>query len=235
MIKLYQFPPCWGIPNASIFCLKLETYLKIANIPYTVVTVRDPRKAPKRKLPFIIDNGTVVADSSLIIEYLKKKYPHDLDAHLTQEQKAIALTIQRMIEDHLYWVGIYSRWIDEQNWPVVKEAFFGKNPSFLLTLIANSIRKKMLKALDTHGLGRHQKHEIYEMGRDDLKALAVLIEGPFLFGEKPSSCDALIYALLANTLHPPVESPAKDYAIQQSKFTVLCNTINERYFTKSVS
>jgi Glutathione S-transferase, C-terminal domain len=37
MIKLYQFAPAFGLPNASSFCLKLETYLRMVGIPFESV------------------------------------------------------------------------------------------------------------------------------------------------------------------------------------------------------
>jgi len=36
-IKLFVFPRMFGILNLSPFCCKLETWLRIAKIPYTVV------------------------------------------------------------------------------------------------------------------------------------------------------------------------------------------------------
>ena len=33
MIKLFQFPPAFGLPNASPFCMKLETWLRMAGLP----------------------------------------------------------------------------------------------------------------------------------------------------------------------------------------------------------
>jgi len=35
MIKLYQFPTAWGLPNPSPFCMKLEVYMRLAEIPPT--------------------------------------------------------------------------------------------------------------------------------------------------------------------------------------------------------
>ena len=54
-IKLFQFPRMFAIPNLSPFCCKLETWLRIAGIPYETVDTPDPRKGPKGKLPFIED------------------------------------------------------------------------------------------------------------------------------------------------------------------------------------
>ena len=62
----YQFRPVWGLPNASPFCMKLETYLRMAALPYHVAKNADVRKAPKKKLPFIDDGGKVIADSGFI-------------------------------------------------------------------------------------------------------------------------------------------------------------------------
>lgn len=83
MIKLHQFPPLWGLPNASPFCMKVETWLRMAALPYETAVVFNPAKAPKGKLPFITDNGKVVADSGLIIDYLKETYGDKLDGGLS--------------------------------------------------------------------------------------------------------------------------------------------------------
>jgi len=70
MIRLHQFAPAFGLPNASPFCMKLETYLRMAGLPYETVNDGNVLKAPKGKLPWIDDDGTRVADSSFIIEHL---------------------------------------------------------------------------------------------------------------------------------------------------------------------
>ena len=59
MIKIHQFEPAFGLPNASPFCMKLETYLRMAGIPFALATpnMQDMRKAPKGKMPFIDDKG----------------------------------------------------------------------------------------------------------------------------------------------------------------------------------
>ncbi|MGC1306267.1 MAG: hypothetical protein WA885_03485 [Phormidesmis sp.] len=63
MIALYQFAPALGVRCPSPLCLKLETYLRMAGLPYQVAANANLLKAPKKKLPYITDNGRVVADS----------------------------------------------------------------------------------------------------------------------------------------------------------------------------
>ena len=99
-IKLFQFPRQFAIPNLSPFCCKLETWLRITGISYDVVDTPDPRKAPKKKLPFIEDSGMRIADTSLIIDHLMKTRGVDPDAHLNTSERAIALLVQRTLEEH---------------------------------------------------------------------------------------------------------------------------------------
>ena len=99
MIKLFQFAPAFGLPNASPFCMKLETYLRMAGLPFQLVNSGDGFKAPKRKLPYIDDGGTVVADSGFIIDYLKGRYGDPLDDALSPLQRALATAFQRLFED----------------------------------------------------------------------------------------------------------------------------------------
>jgi glutathione S-transferase len=229
MITLFQFPPYWGIANASVFCMKLEVFLKMTEIPYTTKHIRDPRRAPQGKLPFIKDVDHVVADSTEIIHYLNKKYTKDLNAHLSKEQIAQALAVQRMLEEHTYWITSIARWIDDKNWPATRDVFFGAKRSFHVSIIANIVRKRMRSTLQAHGIGRHPLPIIYQRGVADLQALAALFQGPYMFGEKVSEVDAIVYAVLANVLVPPTSSPLKDYILSQRKFVDYCTLMKQQY------
>lgn len=231
MIKLCQFPPCWNLPNASPFCMKLETYLRMTGTPYEVVTYDNPAKGPKGKMPFIIDGDKRIGDSDLIIHYLKNKNGDVLDAHLTPEQQAQALAFKRLIEEHLYWATAYSRWLDPAGWAVVREAYFGRMPGLLKKFVPELIQKKMKKAMELHGIGRHTPEEIYQMGKDDISAIShFLAEKPYFLGDKPSSLDATAYAFIANLLEPPVESPLKKHAGTLPNLKAYCERMKETYY-----
>jgi hypothetical protein len=47
MIKVHQFAPAFGLPNASPFCMKLETYLRMAGLPFELVDDGNVIKAPQ--------------------------------------------------------------------------------------------------------------------------------------------------------------------------------------------
>ena len=86
MIKLYQFSPAFGLPNPSSFCLKLETYLRMTELPFEVATTDGLDDAPKGKMPYIRDGDRLMADSNLIIDYLEKTYDCSLDKSLSPQR-----------------------------------------------------------------------------------------------------------------------------------------------------
>jgi glutathione S-transferase len=73
------------------------------------------RKAPKGKLPYINDDGLIVADSTFIRFQIEKKYGFDFDSGLTQDQRAGAWAAEKMCEEHLYWALVATRWLEDAN------------------------------------------------------------------------------------------------------------------------
>lgn len=232
MLKLYQFAPHWNLPSASPFCVKLETYLRLAHIPYEVVILADPRKAPKGKLPFIEDKGNKIADSSLIIDYIKQTYGDEIDTHLNDEQRATALAFQRMIEEHLYWTLVYSRWVDPEGWELIKPTYFKTMPKLIRKFVPELIRRRVIKTLYAQGLGRHNKTEIYQMGCSDIKAIAALLgDNTYFFNNKASSLDAIVYAFIASILYAPIDSPLKNCIKNLPNLVCFCEHIKTQYYT----
>ena len=126
MITLYQFDPAFGLSSGSPFCAKLDLYMRMAGIAFEIApfSIQVLHNAPKGKLPYINDNGKVIADSSLSMDHLKAVYGDPLDAWLTQEQRATALAFQRLMEENLYFAVLYTRWIVPQGWEQTRKTFF---------------------------------------------------------------------------------------------------------------
>lgn len=234
MITLNQFPPAFGLPNASPFCMKLELYLCMAQLPYCKrYTLALPR-APKGKLPWIDDDGTVVADSGLIVEYLEQKFGNPLDAGLTRLQRAQALAIARLLEEHLYWTVLYDRWISMPGWKMTREAFFGALPWPLRVLVPWAARRSVRAELHGHGMGRHTPAQIHAFGVADIDALAALLgEQTYFLGERPTSIDASAAAFLANILMVPLDTPLKAAALGHANLVAYCQRMAHQYFQAS--
>jgi glutathione S-transferase len=230
MITLHQFPPAFGLPNISPFCMKVETYLRMAEIPYRAVNA-DLRRAPKGKAPWIEDDGKVIADSGFILEHLVARYGDQLDAALSAEQRATSMALTRMMDEHLYWTVLYTRWMQEDNWRTLRKVFFGTLPAPLRWFVPDLVRASLRKQLWGHGIGRHRPEEIYALGCADISALADFLGAkPFFMGESPASIDATAYAYLANLLWVPFASPLKTHAESRPSLLAYCERMRDRYF-----
>ena len=141
MITLFQFPAAFNVPNASPYCLKLETWLRLAGLEYQVKVVSDPRKAPKGKLPYVRIEGEAIGDSEIVIRTLGERYGVTLDAGLDARGKGWARAITRLCDEHLYYLMLYFRWFDEDSWRVLKPVFFGSLPFGVRDAVAWAMRR----------------------------------------------------------------------------------------------
>ncbi len=198
MLKLVVLPPAFGVRNISPFCLKTEMLLKSLGLPFEMTELAHPAKAPKGKLPFLYDGDTCVADSELIAEYLDAKTGGQVYAGMTPQQKAHGLALTRLAEEHLYWTGVASRWLDDDWWPNVVKGFFHIIPAPFRALGAGMARREVRKTYYLQGLGRHSLEDQQDFARRDLQALqdGVPDQG-FLCGDRPRYHDFAIASLLA--------------------------------------
>ncbi len=214
MITLCQFAdvPGWSV-NASPFCLKVEAYLRLAGLPYRIVPTL-PMKAPKGKLPFIIDDdGRHIPDSGQIVAHLEATRGQPVDGGLAPVERARGHLIRRLCEESLFFVVVYSRWFDEEGWRHIEPAFFGHLQPPLRWVLPSLVRRKLRRDVAGQGLLRHSREEIYQMGYADLDALALVLgDRPFFVADHPTSVDACAYGFLANLLKAPVDSPLKAHA-----------------------
>ncbi len=67
----------------------------------------------------------------------------------------MALAIQRMIEENLYWAMVNDRWNTAENWPILKSTVLGGLPKLPRELLAPIARRGVIKQLVGHGMGIH--------------------------------------------------------------------------------
>jgi len=232
MIKLFSFGANLGVTDPSPFVLKVATYMKMAGIQYeSVPDVNNLRKAPKGKLPYIEDDGGIVADSFFILKHLQKKYGISLDNELSGEQKAIAGLIIKSLDENFYWCIVHSRWMRDDTWPTVKEAFFGNLPFPLGLIVPSIVRRGVKSALMKHGIGKHTDAEILEIAQDTLENLSTLLgDKKYFFGEKPSTLDAAAYSFLAQLTISNLDTPLHRMAKGFDNLVSYCRRITDNYF-----
>lgn len=235
-IRLHKFGEAWGIADGSPFCLKLESFLREAEIAFDVEPFnfrRSFRRAPKGKLPFIEDaDGTLTGDSSLIITVLSRRHGIDLDAPLTPRQAATAHAFRRMLDEHLYWVMVYSRWLDAAGWPVIRQALFAGMPAPLRSLASAVARRGVTKALHAQGIGRHSAETIYALGQQDIEALSRLLgdDSYFFAADRPTLLDLWAHAFIAEIIAPPIPSPLQSATRAFGNLTDHCERLQARLY-----
>src|SRR6202030_4871326 len=85
------------VPTLSPFSAKLTAHLRFQAIPFEPVAEQGVGNAPRGKVPFITVDGVKVADSELVIGFLKTAFP-DPDAGLSDHQRAVGHLVQRTLE-----------------------------------------------------------------------------------------------------------------------------------------
>jgi glutathione S-transferase len=227
MITLHTLRGRFGLESLSPFCMKAEVYLKLAKLEYRAIP-GDPRKAPKKKLPMIEDGGTIVCDSTAIVDYLEKKSDQPIDEGLSEMDRARARMIQRTFEEGLYFVLLWSRWATDEGW-ALSRTFFDDIPAAVRWAILPMVRKQVVGAAYAQGTGRHSREEIFAIGERDLRAFATLLgDSPFVLGDRPRTIDCTVYSFLANLLVAPLESPLKTYAQSVPRFEAYVKRMQER-------
>jgi glutathione S-transferase len=230
MLTLYGFGPLFGLPDPSPFVLKTLTQLKMSGLPFRLERAR-PTDSPKGKIPFIRDGDLVLADSVFILDHLKRAHGVDLDAHLTAHQLGLAWSLERMLEDHLYWAIVHARWAIDANFDKGPALFFAGAPGD-----ARAGRSGMRGVLHGQGFGRHSCAEIaYLAGRDFASASELLGDKPFLFGDRPCSVDATLFAFTASAATPFFDSAIREAAERHANLVDLQWRMMDRYFEPAMA
>ncbi len=230
MITLYTFGPHFGLPDPSPFVMKGEMLLKLSGLPYRTTT-RGLKGAPKGKLPYIEDEGTIVADSTLIRMHLENEHGIDFDRALPTRERGVAWAVDKMLEDHFYWLMVHWRWLDDANFERGPKQFFKRAPAFIRPLAESFVRRDIRRRLHGHGLGRHTDAEKTAIAARALASLSqILGDNEYFLGAEPCGADATVFAFLAGTLTPVFESPLQAEAKRFSNLVTYRDRMMREYF-----
>lgn len=231
MIKVFTFKPAWGLPTPSSFGLKLETYLRMADIPYECEYVQRPAASPKATVPWIEDGDVLLADSGFILEYLQKTFGDRLNEGLDPAQLANAHAVRRMFEENLARIIGYTRWLMDENWPETRDIAFGEMEEPWKSDISAKAREKIREDMVLHGIGRHTPDEVQAIGIRDVQAVETLLgDKEFLLDDRPRELDACVFGVLAQYIVPPLKCGISDYARGSAALCAYCDRMLAHYF-----
>jgi glutathione S-transferase len=235
MITVYKFGPAFGLPDASPFVMKVETYLRMTGQKYETVTA-DVRKAPRKQLPFVDIDGKRIADSTAIVSVLESTRPDKLDAHLTPKARTVGLAFQSMLEEYLYFGLLYIRWATDEGWAVFEPTLremIGKMgvPSLMRGMICKSARKQVIERTRSQGIGRKPRTELVGVCTQMIDALGEeLGEGPFFRGGKLTTYDATVYAFVAGVLCPAFDNELRRHCATKKNLVDYADRMRDKYW-----
>lgn len=237
MITLYTYLPAWGLSDMSPYVSYTDAYLRLAEIPFKSVILEkgDLAKTPKGKLPWIVDSdGTNVCDTQLIQYYLEEKYGDRLDGWLTREQKATATLIHRMFGECWYWMAVQTRYRRDEDFAIYDPLwvkFLAWLPEEQRRAPVEAFRDHLLTQFWFHGTGRNSEKEVEFIARKLTDAMSDLLgDKPYLFGDRPSSLDANLYAGLGHCAMTPFPSPIGQYIRAKPNLAAFMKRVFDKYY-----
>ncbi|KAJ3108044.1 hypothetical protein HDU96_007696 [Phlyctochytrium bullatum] len=190
-----------GLPNYSPFSLKLETYLRVARIPYVLCT--SSGMSSQGKKPYITYNGEEIADSQVCIRWIAQTFKVDLDDVLSPPTKSAAEAFRSMLEDGLGKQNAFWVW-RPSNADWIQKSVLTSVPSFLRPLLFSLLLRHpqaYLRLTHTSSLS-DAEHDILALTR--LRALSTMLgdgETSWFFDtSRPTTLDCAAYATLAQML-----------------------------------
>lgn len=210
MITLLTFPPSFGCPSHSPYCVKAMSLLTMAGEAWTPEYFERPAEMPYGKLPVIRVDGALLPDSGRIQAFLETRGA-DFHPGLTALQKATARAFQRLAEENLSLGLVHERWMNDDCWVRVRDIFFASIPEVQRVAVTDDIRNQVRTGMLAHGFSRMNDADRLALMQEDLAAIeALLWDGPFLFGDRPTAADASLVPFLDMLSTLPGASPLAD-------------------------
>jgi len=236
MITVYGYVPAWNLPDISPYVTKIIAYLTFTGLEFQHKTqdlARIDEDAPHGKLPYIIDSdGTKVADSNVIISYLKRKHGDPLDANLSHAEAAGALAWNRLIEEHLYWSGIIEpRWRLDSGWETyIPYIVQGAQVTPELRATLDAFRVRILAGFHGQGMGRRCSETVLDCFRTDIDGISnFLADKPYFLGDSLHAIDASVYAMLRHIADQPHQWPGSGYVKEKPNLATYLDRIRREY------
>jgi glutathione S-transferase len=214
-IHLYSFPPGYGLPTTGPFTLKLMMALRMAGIPYELAP-GEIQKSPKRKIPWIETGTTVLADTALILRWLRETRDVDLERGLSPFERAQGLALRVLLEEH---------------WHQVFEYELILHPDGAGARLGPAMQEHFRAHLYERGMLRHTPEEIVAFGRQDLDAASAWLDGrEWAVADRPTLTDCTLWGLLAPAIYAPFLTPCMTHARALPPLVAFVERARARYF-----
>ncbi|XP_054618634.1 failed axon connections homolog [Dunckerocampus dactyliophorus] len=230
-IILHQFSrPKTGAPSLSPFCLKMETYLRMVDLPYQ--NYFDGKLSPQGKMPWIEYNHEQACGSDFIIDFLEERLGVSLNKSLSLQERAVSRAVTKMVEEHFYWTIAYCQWVDNLEETQKMLSVSGPLSELLKWILSHVTGGIVKREMYGHGMGRYSKEEVYALMEKDMRTLATLLGNKkYLMGSKISTVDATVFGHLAPAMWTlPGTRPEQLIKGELINLAMYCERIRRRFW-----
>ncbi|XP_038617103.1 failed axon connections homolog isoform X2 [Tachyglossus aculeatus] len=230
-IILHQFSrPNNGVPSLSPFCLKMETYLRMADLPYQ--NYFDGKLSPQGKMPWIEYNREKVSGTEFIIDFLEEKLGVNLNKNLGPHERAVSRAVTKMVEEHFHWTLAYCQWVDNLHETQKMLSFSGPLSNLLKWILCHLTKGIVKREMYGHGIGRFSEEEMYLLMEKDMRSLAGLLgDKKYIMGPKLSTLDATVFGHLAQAMWTlPGTRPERLIKGELINLAMYCERIRRKFW-----
>ena len=205
-LVLVTRPGAFGLPTACPACLPAFLYLRLAAVSFQEqVTAVEP---DSEDLPAVEYGESVgfASENGGVIEFLRRERIADLDAGLTDGEKAELETCKAMMESWVADASAYETWMRDND-TQCKAVYFAALPWGLAQALDWKQRLAVMQRLGvTSRNAAARADEMYRNASNAYSALSVLLsDQKFFFSNRPTSLDALVLGHLLFHMRVPFE------------------------------
>jgi glutathione S-transferase len=198
-------PGIEGIESYSPFCLKVHRALKLLGLSYERRFGVEPGSHralnPVGQVPILLVGDRPIADSTAIFRYLDERsggrlVPRDREA-------SEAWLWEELADTSLNGFLVAARWADEENWLLVRDAYFAGAPAPVRWLVPGRLRSRVIATLEARDVWRAGAGACWSRYRrllDDLDVRAP--RDGFWVSDAPSVADLALFAQLQSLRTP---------------------------------
>lgn len=198
MLTLYQF-------EISPFCDKIRRVLNVKNVPYAIEEV-PPTKTlsvvrklnPAGKLPFLVADGTVVADSTDIAYWLEEKYPEPRLVPEDPRERGLCHVLEDWADESLYFYEMRLRFTLPHNARRFIPELVKHERSLVQKLAPLAMPIVLRRTVAAQGVGKKPLEVVLRDVERHLDAIAGLLAAgnDWLLGDRITLADISVFAQL---------------------------------------
>lgn len=208
-----QPPRTEWIPSISPECLKVETWLRIMDIPYEHIDHESLTGSNNSQLPHCKVAGKEIPYSTHMTGEIAKAVNKETgeSTETTPLDNGAQRAFEGLIEGSLHWVLIYMRATQANQLPPC-DGFQGRFLQILRPFANKVVASKLKTKADYQGIGRQNANDVLATGKEDLRAIsAYLGKKDFMAGGQPNKLDATAFAHLSQFWYIPTDNELKTF------------------------